>query len=739
MLFSMRCPSCGWAAEPDHRFCARCGAPLGDRPAKGEERKVVTVVFADLVGFTSRAERLDPEDVHALLKPYYARLRSELERFGGTVEKFIGDAVMAVFGAPTAHEDDPERAVRAALAIRDWLLEQPELQVRIAVNTGEALVALDARPEAGEGMVSGDVINTAARLQATALVNGILVGEAAYRASARVIRYRDAEPVLAKGKRAPLAVWEAIEARSRLGSEVGSVIRTPLVGRDRELRLLTDSLARVGQDRTAQLVTVVGVPGIGKSRLIAELFRAIEHDPTEIIQWRQGRSLPYGDGVTFWVLAEMVKAQAGVLETDAPDQAAAKLRTSIAGVIPDTAEAGWIESHLRPLAGLGAADPGRGDRRDESFTAWRRFFERLADQHPLALIFEDVHWADDNLLDFIDSLVELSVDVPLLVVCGARPELLERRSGWGGGKRNAVTLSLSPLSDAETAALISGLARRPLIPADTRRTLLTRAGGNPLYAEQYVRMLVERGDAADLPLPETVQGIIAARIDGLALAEKQVLQDAAVIGKVFWPGAAAAVGERTPADVEACLKTLQRREFVQRSRRSSAASEAEYSFLHVLMRDVAYGEIPRAQRAEKHRRAAGWLTSFGRAEDNAEMVAHHYQSAVELRRTAAEPVDPDLAAEARVSLQEAGAHAFALSAYHNAGPILRVGAGAGPGGLPRAGPAAAPAGTCSTLPWAVRWHHAGGRRRGAHRPWRERGRRRGGGGVGERLLAARRP
>lgn len=363
MLFSMRCPSCGWAAEPDHRFCARCGAPLGDRPAKGEERKVVTVVFADLFGFTSRAERLDPEDVHALLKPYYARLRSELERFGGTVEKFIGDAVMAVFGAPTAHEDDPERAVRAALAIRDWLLEQPELQVRIAVNTGEALVALDARPEAGEGMVSGDVINTAARLQATALVNGILVGEAAYRASARVIRYRDAEPVLAKGKRAPLAVWEAIEARSRLGSEVGSVIRTPLVGRDRELRLLTDSLARVGQDRTAQLVTVVGVPGIGKSRLIAELFRAIEHDPTEIIQWRQGRSLPYGDGVTFWVLAEMVKAQAGVLETDAPDQAAAKLRTSIAGVIPDTAEAGWIESHLRPLAGLGAADPGRGDRR----------------------------------------------------------------------------------------------------------------------------------------------------------------------------------------------------------------------------------------------------------------------------------------------------------------------------------------------------------------------------------------
>ena len=234
-------------------------------------------------------------------------------------------------------------------------------------------------------------------------------------------------------------------------------------------------------------------------------------------------------------------------------------------------------------------------------------------------------------------MVELSVDVPLLVVCGARPELLERRSGWGGGKHNAVTLSLSPLSDAETAALISGLARRPLIPADTRRTLLTRAGGNPLYAEQYVRMLVERGDAADLPLPETVQGIIAARIDGLALAEKQVLQDAAVIGKVFWPGAAAAVGERTPADVEACLKTLQRREFVQRSRRSSAASEAEYSFLHVLMRDVAYGEIPRAQRAEKHRRAAGWLTSFGRAEDDAEMVAHHYQSAVELRRTPLSP------------------------------------------------------------------------------------------------------
>jgi class 3 adenylate cyclase/tetratricopeptide (TPR) repeat protein len=662
-----RCAACGREAPDDARFCPQCGRPFAEvATARHEERKVVTVVFADLVGFTSRAERMDPEDVRALLSPYYTRLRSELERFGGTVEKFIGDAVMALFGAPVAHEDDPERGVRAALAIRDWVLEQgDELQVRIAVHTGEALVALDARPSEGEGMASGDVVNTASRLQAAAPVNGVIVSDTTYRATSRVISYEPAEPVVAKGKSAPLAAWRAVEPRSRLGSGITAAPRTALIGRTREVSLLLDAFARVMEDRTAQLVTVIGVPGIGKSRVIGELFRAAEAQP-DVVLWRQGRSLPYGDGVTFWALAEMVKAQAGILETDSPERAGAKLHRSIAEVAGDETDARWIEGHLRPLAGLGADAPAGGDRRSEAFTAWRCFFELLAQQHPLVLVFEDLHWADDNLLDFIDSLLELSGDLPMLVVCGARPELLERRPGWGGGKRNALTLSLSPLSDDETARLIGEVLAQPVMSLAVQESLLIRAGGNPLYAEQYARMLAECGDIDEVSLPESVQGIIAARIDGLSLEDKEVLQNAAVIGKVFWLGAAAVLGDSDRSAVESSLRALQRKDFVQRDKRSSAADEPEYSFLHVLVRDVAYGQIPRAQRAEKHRRAAQWLAALCRTEDTAEMLAHHYSSAVELLRASSARVDVDLADAALRSLREAGRRAMTLNAFPTA-------------------------------------------------------------------------
>jgi class 3 adenylate cyclase len=351
-----------------------------------EERKVVTVLFADLVGFTSRSERLDPEDVRALLSPYYARLRAELEHFGGTVEKFIGDAVMALFGAPVAHEDDPERAVRAALAIRDWVLEQQaDLQLRIAVNTGEALVALGARPDQGEGMASGDVVNTTSRLQTAAPVNGILVGETTHRATAHVITYRDVRPVSAKGKVEPVRAWEALEARSRFGVDLGPSIRVPLVGRTHESQVLSDALDRTRRERSSQLVTLVGVPGIGKSRLVAELFEAIDRDPTRVVLWRQGRSLPYGDGVTFWALSEMVKAQAGILETDGHDEAESKLCAAVDALFSDPDDAQWVGGHLRPLAGLSTAAEASGDRRDEAFTAWRRFFEALSEQNPLVL------------------------------------------------------------------------------------------------------------------------------------------------------------------------------------------------------------------------------------------------------------------------------------------------------------------------------------------------------------------
>src|ERR671930_86021 len=394
-----------------------------------QERKVVTVLFADLVGFTSRAESLDPEDVQAILRPYHDRLRSELERHGGTVEKFIGDAVMALFGAPVAHEDDPERAVRAAIAIRDWAREEGGLEVRIGITTGEALITLAASASEGEGMAAGDVVNTAARLESAAPVNGILVDETTFRATRDRIGYDVAEAVTAKGKAEPVPVWEATEA------------------------------------------------------------------------------------------------QAGILESDAPAEAERKLTEAVGSE--------RILESLRPLVGLAAE--GEGGDRAERFAAWRQFFESIADERPTVLVFEDLHWADDDLLDFVDHLVDWSSGVPLLIVCTARPELLERRPGWGGGKPNALTLSISPLDDDDTARLLAGLLERALLPAEVQASLLARAGGNPLYAEQFARLLAETG-GEDLPLPENVQGIIASRLDGLPTEEKRLLQDAAVLGKVFWLG-----------------------------------------------------------------------------------------------------------------------------------------------------------------------------------------------------------
>jgi predicted ATPase/class 3 adenylate cyclase len=620
------------------------------------ERKVVTVVFCDLVGFTSQAESMDPEDVEALLTPYHERVRSELERHGGTVEKFIGDAVMALFGAPTAHEDDPERAVRAALAIRDFALER-ELELRVGITTGEALVRLDANPDAGEGMASGDVVNTAARLQSSAPVNGIVVDETTYRATRTAVSYESAEPVEAKGKAEPVAVWRAVEARARFGVDVAHEARAELVGRARELGLLRDAFERARHERVPQLVTLVGVPGIGKSRLVYELREIADADP-EIITWRQGRCLAYGDGVTLWALGEIVKAQAGVVEQDEPEKVAAKVRGSVDELLGGSGDETWVESHLRALVGLGEeAQLGR-DRRSEAFSAWRRYLEALAEQRPLVLVVEDIHWADDSLLDFLDELVDWVSDVPLLVVATARPELLERRPGWGGGKLNATTLALRPLSDDETAELIGRLLGRPVLAADVQAALLERAGGNPLYAEQFAELYAERGSSDELPLPETLQGIIAARLDGLREAEKGLLQDASVVGKVFW---ASALGRRQD-EVTAALHALERKGFVRRQRRSSVEGETELAFAHALVRDVAYGQIARADRAAKHRRVAEWIEGLGRPEDHAEMLAYHWTSALELTRAAGSE-DEALTRRARLALRQAGDRAFALNAY----------------------------------------------------------------------------
>jgi tetratricopeptide (TPR) repeat protein len=598
-----------------------------------------------------------------VLEPYHARLRRELEQRGGTVEKFIGDAVMALFGAPTAHEDDPERAVRAAIAIRDWIRDEGHLQLRIAVTTGEALVALRARPAEGEGMASGDVVNTAARLQAGAPVDGILVDETTYRATSQKIDYTEAEPVSAKGKQEPVPAWEVLEARSRYGVDLAQAPRAPLIGRERELDVLVAALGRVRAELSPQLVTLIGVPGIGKSRLVYELSQVIESE-AELTNWRQGRSLSYGEGVSFWALGEMVKAQAGILETDSPEDAEQKLGASVGGLLEGD-DADWVARHLGPLVGVEGERELRGDHRAEAFAAWRRFFESIAEERPLVLVFEDLHWADEGLLDFVDHLIDWAGGVPILVACTARPELLTRRPGWGGGKSNAVTLSLSPLDDEQTARLLGALLERSVLPAETQAALLQRAGGNPLYAEEFVRMVADRelvGDERDWPLPESVQGIVAARLDALPEDEKALLQDAAVIGKVFWLGAAGGIGGIDPSAGEECLHRLERKEFVRRERRSSVAAESEYAFRHLLVRDVAYSQIPRAQRAEKHRLAAEWLEGLGRPEDHAELLAHHYSSALELARAAGADTAP-LSQRARIALREAAERASGLGAY----------------------------------------------------------------------------
>jgi class 3 adenylate cyclase/predicted transcriptional regulator len=660
-----KCPHCSAVVAPDLAFCTSCGEALeAAAPATTEERKTVSVLFADLVGFTARAERLDPEEVRGVLAPYHARVRAELERFGGTVEKFIGDAVVALFGAPVAHEDDPERAVRAALAVREAIGEL-DAAVRIGVTTGEALVTRDARVLEGEGMAAGDVLNTAARLQAAAPANGILVDAATRRATESAIEYSEADPVVAKGKAEPVSVWEAVAPRARLGVDIAFRGGAALVGREHELDALRDAFDRACRERTAQLVSLVGTPGIGKSRLVYELWAALDADPALYAYWRQGRSLPYGDGVSFWALGEIAKSHAGILETDDAEVAGEKLRAAVKHAIDDSAEARWIEEHLRPLVGL-SGEAGTAERGAEAFSAWRRFFEGLTDQYPVVLVFEDLHWADDGLLDFVDYLLEWATDVRLLVVCTTRPELLERRPGWGGGKRNAVTISLSPLSDDESTRLLEELVGK----ADP--ALLARAGGNPLYAEEYARMLAQRENGGELPLPDSVQGIIAARLDTLPLEEKALVQDAAVLGKVFWVGELAHVAGLDRAAAGESLQTLERKEFIRRERRSSVAGETAYVFRHVLLRDVAYSQIPRARRADLHRLAAEWIESLtvDRSADLADVVAYHYVSALELSRAVGRESDALIEA-ARLALRHAGDRAARLNAFAEAARFYR--------------------------------------------------------------------
>jgi tetratricopeptide (TPR) repeat protein len=545
--------------------------------------------------------------------------------------------VMAVFGAPVAHEDDAERAVRAALRILETIEELREggleIAVRAAVTSGEAVVSLGARPERGEGIVTGDVVNTAARLQSSAPVGSSIVDEATMHATERAISYEPHENVEAKGKARPIRTWRAVEARSRVGQPEAAT-HAPFVGREHERTLLLETFLRAEREGSVQLVTVVGEPGIGKSRLVTELRTALDERP-DLVTWRHGRCLPYGEGITFWALGEIVKAEAGILESDDSAAARWKLARAVAALFPDTDAAAWLEARLAPLVGAeseGTASPSR----DESFTAWRRLLEEMAATRPCVLVVEDLHWADDALLEFLEHLLDWTAPVPLLLLCTARPELFERRPAWGGGKRNATTISLSPLTRDDASRLLQALLERSVLPVETQTLLLDRTGGNPLYAEQFAQMLAEREEGEGIAVPETVHALVAARLDTLRPELKSLLHDAAVVGRVFWLGAVASIGARERDEVRRDLNELVRREFVRPVRVSSIEGEDEFSFWHALVRDVAYQQIPRAPRADKHLGAARWVEEIAgeRQEDHAGILVYHYGEANELAAAA---------------------------------------------------------------------------------------------------------
>ncbi len=621
-----------------------CGASLSAPAPSAEERKVVTTLFCDLVAFTAMSEIADPEDVDAVLRRYHAAARKVIESHGGTVEKFIGDAVVGVFGVPAAHEDDPERAVRAGLRIVQALegMTRPDgspLQIRIGVNTGEALVRLDVTPGSGEGFLTGDAVNTAARLQAAAPPGGVVVGATTHALSSRTIVYEQLPPVIAKGKAEPVPAWLAVAPVARTGSDPSRLNSASLVGRDSELAYVCDVFARVIASSLPQLTVVVGEPGIGKSRLVAELAAYAEASPT-LVTWRQGRCLPYGEGVAFLPLAEIVKAHAGILESDDRATLADKLEQ----VLPESPDRPWFRNRLLALLGESAPEAARG----ENFAAWSQFLELVAEREPLVLVFEDLHWADEALLAFVEQLVDAAADVPLLVVATARPELFDAHPEFAAAVRSAGRVNLAPLRANDMERLVEELLGARDVPADVPAAILAGAAGNPYFAEESARLFRDRGSLGRLP--DTVQALIAARLDALNPDAKAVLSDAAVIGLTFWAGAAEAVGGHEPGDIAGILRELAAKQFIHRSRTSTMAGESELTFWHALARDVAYQQLPRAARARKHAAAAAWLERVAgeRAEELAEIIAHHYVSAHELavaagdEAVASETLDPAL-------------------------------------------------------------------------------------------------
>jgi class 3 adenylate cyclase len=691
------CPACEEPTEPGTSFCTSCGEalvtvaptppePVPQLPGPQEERRFVSVLAVDLVGFSGTAQGLEPEDLRAAQRSFFAAVATEVLNADGTVAKRIGDAVIAVFGAPVAHENDPQRAVTAAMKVQEALVghELPDgrpLRARAGVASGEAIVTTDPARDAPH--VAGEVLSRAMTLQAAAPPGAVLVGTTTHRLTCTSMTYEEHAVVSVGSRGAEEQTWLATDRKDWSG-RLGDTL--PLVGREPELALLVSSVRRVLQERRGQLVALVGDAGIGKSRLTRGLGEHLESpaSPT-IVRWRTGVCLPYGEGVSYWALGQVVKAQAGILESDSAAVARRKLEASVDRLLPPESAAPVKES-LLALLGLPGAAADPSDDVAASHTAWRRYVLALAEDTPTVLVLEDLQWADDGFLDFLRSVVEAAGSLPLLLLCTARPELMQRRPDWLAGLRDAMTITLTPLAEQEAVTVLSRLLGGAVLPPSLLRRLLDRVGGNPLYAEEYIRMLADSGVLqrapgtegfeveasmdllADLPLPDSLQGVVDSRLDLLTAAERSVVSAAAVVGEVFWDGAVAAVAGASREEVLQCLEALERREVVRRSLTSTVAAEQQFAFRHVLVRDAAYGRIPRSLRVMQHQRCADWLDSSApdRGDDVAELRAYHRATAYEL--AAVLGLDLEAFTEpARTALLAASEHALrvrAVSAGH---------------------------------------------------------------------------
>jgi class 3 adenylate cyclase/tetratricopeptide (TPR) repeat protein len=658
------CQACGAECAEGSRFCSACGAAIAAEGHRSE-RKIVTVMFCDLVGFTGITERADPEDVDDLLRAFGALVRDVTASFGGIVEKFIGDAAVAVFGVPAAHEDDPERAVRAGLRLVERMDEAPVVgetraRVRIGINTGRALIHLDVDPQSGQGFVVGDAVNTAARLQGVAPPMGVVVGEATHGLTAELFEYEPLAPVELKGKSAPTSLWLARRPLTRTGLE-GRATRTEMIGRGEEMARLTRHIDEVAAGLPPRMVLVLGEAGIGKSRLIYELSRYADGLP-QLFSWRTGVCPPFGQAAPFLALAQIVRAHAAIVDSDGVDDIVRKLDV----MLSESGDKDWLVARLRPLLGIDAPVASQ----EENTAAWAQVLEELAARGPAVLVFEDLHWADDGLLHFLAGLMDHLAQVPLLVLATARPELLERAPDVAASGPRSSRLRVRSLERRHLEHLAEVLLADAGLPAHLRDEVRRRCGGNPLYIEEFVRFLAESADARrgwgpDTPagVPETLEALIAARLDVLAPECKTVLGDASAIGLEFWRGAIGAMEHCEPDALDVELQELVDRELVRRLPTSSVRDDAEFTFRHAMTRDVAYRQLPRAVRAAKHADVATWLeeTAGDRRDDIAAVLAHHWVTALELSRAtrqeqlAAATLEPAIA-----SLTRAGDRSLAL-------------------------------------------------------------------------------